>query len=94
MKSGFAYNESLLKEQLTKVYNDYQANLSRIHPGNKELNDNYCKIVSLTESKNPFLKPPEEQFKNINKIKEAFKEAKNEKCKFLFWPISLSATSE
>ena len=56
-----------IEEKLENVYNEYLANKEKIFPGNKLLNDNYSKLVSVLDNENIFLKEPKEQADFINK---------------------------
>lgn len=56
-----------IEEKLENVYNEYLENKEKIFPGNKLLNDNYSKLVSVLDNENIFLKEPKEQADFINK---------------------------
>jgi hypothetical protein len=55
-----------IQEILLKTYNEYKGNIDKIFPGNKILNDNYSKLVSILDNDNMFLKEPKVQMEFIN----------------------------
>ena len=61
-----------LESSLEKEYNDYLENLKEIYPGSKLTNDIYCKLISLIQHENDYVKSPSEQKEKISKILNDF----------------------
>jgi hypothetical protein len=78
-----------LEEDLDNSYKDYMEKLKTIYPGSKDLKDNYTKIISLIQNKNPFLKSPAEQKEKIENILHNFFESSDvcEKMLYLYADI-------
>ena len=55
-----------IEEKLENIYNEYLANKDKIFPGNKVLNNNYSKMISVLDNDNIFLKDPKEQAEFVN----------------------------
>jgi hypothetical protein len=63
-----------LEEELREVYEEYVKNSRQINPGNKNLKDNFCKVLSQVCDQSAFMQSPEKQKDLINKLLELFKE--------------------
>ncbi len=74
---------SSLERDLIKSHSFYEQNLKRVFPGSKEIKDNYCKVISMIEQNNEFIKDPEEQMEQIKKILHLF-DSKDEPPKTLY----------
>ena len=61
-----------LESSLEKEYNEYLENIKEIYPGSHLTNDIYCKLISLIQHENDYLKSPSEQKEKISKILNDF----------------------
>lgn len=57
-----------LEEDLEKAYNEYSLTREKVFPGNKTLNDNYCKLTTLLDNDCINFKSPSEQNLHIEEI--------------------------
>jgi len=73
-----------LEEDLYNSYKDYMEKLKTIHPGSRDIKDNYTKIISLIHNQNHFLKSPQEQKEKIENILHNFFESSDECEKMLY----------
>ncbi len=57
-----------LEEDLEKAYNEHCLTSEKVFPGNKILNDNYCKLATLLDNDNIHLKNLSEQSTHIEEL--------------------------
>jgi hypothetical protein len=63
-----------LEDELREVYEEYIKNSRQINPGNKNLKDNFCKVLSQVSDESAFTQSPDSQKDLIKKLLELLKE--------------------
>ena len=82
-----------LEEELKSVYEEYVKNFRQIHPGNKKLKDNFCKVISQVSDESAYVQPPEKQTEFIKKLLDMFKNPDEIPKMMYLYPDFLQFTS-
>lgn len=66
------FEQTLFYNKLETEYKEYKNNIKFIHPGNKQLKDNYSKLISVINSNKDYLKNPIHQKEAISDLTSLF----------------------